>query len=448
MNVQGSQIAVFPHFEQEILANGLAAYWVPDFEQATLTAAVQLPFGRFDDPVGLEGAGEFMVALMQKGTESFEQEDFSDQLERTGSSLFADVAEEHCIIGCRMLERHAETIMPLFWEMLTKPGFRDRELRMIKREVTTAMQAEYADPGSLVHHHFSAQLFGNGHPSGRNRTAASIKAITENVIRDFHRAAVRPSGASLVVAGAVQIASAQERWRELFESWAVNDSHKPSQVPQPSGNGAGTIVLVDKPDLTQTTLMVGHLVPAELSPERNALALANYVFGGGNFSSRLMRRVRSKMGKTYGISSQYLTTASIGLFSIATATRTAQTAEMLDMILDEYRLFCENGITADELATAQQYAAGSMAFQLEGIGNIAEKLLWLHLYERPVSYLESFAETVRALTLEDVNRAVRQHCSADYCAITAVGNRKELVGSIERFGSVKHVHYRSTPGEV
>jgi zinc protease len=105
--------------------------------------------------------------------------------------------------------------------------------------------------------------------------------------------------------------------------------------------------------------------------------------GGGNFSSRLMASVRSKKGKTYGISSQTCLQPELRYFHGFNGY--PQRADRRSAYNDIFRLSAisrHTGVTDQELAKAKQFAIGNMAFQLEGIGNITEKLLWLRLYGR------------------------------------------------------------------
>ena len=138
------------------------------------------------------------------------------------------------------------------------------------------------------------------------------------------------------------------------------------------------------------------------------MALANYILGAGNFSSRLMTRIRSLSGKTYGISSQLVTSKYFGAFLISTTTLSATVSEMLKMIREIYGDFCSNGITEEELERAKRFAIGNMAFQLEGICSIAEKLLWLRFYDRPNSYIEEFDAMINRISVEDVNNSIRE----------------------------------------
>src|SRR5207253_5127043 len=75
-------------------------------------------------------------------------------------------------------------------------------------------------------------------------------------------------------------------------------------LQMPERKGVRTL-LVDKDDLTQTTLTFGHAGIRHADPAWYAVTIMNYVLGGSDFSSRLMMEVRSKRGHSYGISSGF-----------------------------------------------------------------------------------------------------------------------------------------------
>jgi predicted Zn-dependent peptidase len=130
---------------------------------------------------------------------------------------------------------------------------------------------------------------------------------------------------------------------------------------------------------------------------------------------------------------------------ISTATQTAQTAGVVTTILDVYREFSANGVTEEELQKAKEFAVGNMAFQLEGIGNVAEKLLWLKLYGRENAYIERFDEVISSIGRAAVNEAIRVHFSSKHFVMAVVARDKDIRSQLARFGRVATVHFRAAP---
>lgn len=435
----------FPPMVDEDCANGLHLMWVPDHELPAMTVAVQFPRGKLLDEPGLEGGSELAVELLQKGTAQRPPEQFSELLESRGCSLFADTAEEHTLIGCRFLASYAPEVVPLFWEMIVSPGLDSRELKRVKKEMLTSLDAETAEPAGLASKHFHVQLFGSDHPAGRFPSRRSVRALSADTVRAAMGRIVHPHGATVVVAGDFDLDAARTAWQDLFASW--DPGREPCVSPPlcaerlPAHTG---VRLVNKRDLTQTSLVVGHIMPGEECECRHGIGLANYILGGGNFSSRLMGEVRSRLGKTYGISSQLGRLRTFGDLMISTSTMNEQVQDMLDLILRVYRQFVKDGVTDEEVAKARSFAAGSLAFQLEGIGHVVEKLLWLRLHGRDKSYIEGYPQAIARIDTDAVNRAIREYFTTDALVVTAVGSRRFIEQQLKGFGPIEHFDHRAT----
>jgi zinc protease len=224
-------------------------------------------------------------------------------------------------------------------------------------------------------------------------------------------------------------------------NWRIGTLRSKSEIA-PLKNIGSAVRFVEKNNLTQVALVVGQSAPGELDPYRNQIALANYVFGAGNFSSRLMTRIRSSTGKTYSIMSHITAERYCGALTIATSTQNSQLHEVVSAILEEYDLFCKKGITVEELNTVKKFAIGNMAFQLEGLANFVEKVLWLSFYEHTIDYIESFDTMINAITLDSVNEAVLHCFDPDKMIIVGVGKRSEVLSQLSSFGKVKLFHYK------
>lgn len=434
----------FPHFEKKALPNGLNVIWLEDHEQPVIKIALQIPTGRQFDPGGKEGTAELAVSLAQKGAGSYETEQFSQMIESAGAQISGNVGEQLLSLELHTLQMQASEVVPLFWQMVETPAMNHREFNRLKREMLTEMQAEYGDPSSIAAKNLQVMVFGREHPGGRVHTADAAKQITLKDVISFWDNFVYPRGAILVVAGAFDL-SQKTAWEKLFSQWQKAETGSAVHIKQQKPPERTQIRLIDKPELSQTTIMLGANTIGELHPDKPALSLGNYILGGGNFSSRLMNRVRSEIGKTYGIGSQLSCGKEWGLITISTTTQTHQLKDVLTAVQSVLEETFQNGVTQEELQKAKQFLLGHMAFELEGIHNVAEKLLWLHFYERDISYIERFGDLLKSIDVHAVNDALNNHFRRGGYFITAVGNKKEIEGQLSDFGDIHIRNHRRNP---
>ncbi len=434
----------FPPHTEDVLDNGIRLIQIPGREYPVILAAVQFPVGRFSDPAGREGVADLTLGLIQKGPESISSERFMDLLEHGGASLFGDVSDEHCTIGIRMLASNASEIFPRFWEAISCPSCDKRELSRIKRELLTGLQAEFSDPGALANRHFNAELYGEKHPAGKAQTLGSVKKIRLSDVYAFYERHISPAGAACVIAGDLPGKETLQSWRAMIGEWRA-EAQESGAARETVSLESTRVRIVEKNDLSQTTLIIGQPTIGELDPRRSALSIGNYILGGGSFSSRLMKRIRSEAGQTYGVSSQLYCGKESGVFMISTTTQSHQLAEVIKAVQEEFAAMMREGITEDELDKARQFAIGHLAFELEGMANVADKLLWLRHNGRDNSFIERFGERIGALSARDINEAMQACLHGSRFVYCAVGKKDEIAPVLESVGPVRIVDSRSVP---
>jgi zinc protease len=198
-------------------------------------------------------------------------------------------------------------------------------------------------------------------------------------------------------------------------------------------------VVVDKPDLGQSRIVLAHEGIDRRNPDRVAADIMNQVLGGGGFSSRLMARVRSDEGLTYGVYSGFDLRRQPGPFIVSTFTRVEETGRVVELLLEEMRRIREEPPTDDELAQAISLAVGRFGLGLESSEAVLAGLVNLELYDLPPDSLDTYRTRVRAVDAEAVADAARRFIHPDRVAIVVLGPAEDLVPQLESFGEVEVV---------
>jgi zinc protease len=196
------------------------------------------------------------------------------------------------------------------------------------------------------------------------------------------------------------------------------------------------VVVVDRADLVQAQIAIGHDGMARSDPERIPALLLNDILGGGGFSSRLMARVRAEAGLTYGAYSGFALRRAPGPFVVSTFTRVPEVRRTVDLVLAEVDRTAREPLAADELASAQRLAAGGFALSLETATDVTEALVDLDVHGLPADSLDTYRDRVLAASLEDVQRAARERLHPERAAIVVVGPARELAPALEGLGPV------------
>ena len=96
------------------------------------------------------------------------------------------------------------------------------------------------------------------------------------------------------------------------------------------------VYLVDKDDVNQGRVAIGHLGTRRDNPDRYALIVMNDILGGGGFTSRLLTRIRSDEGLAYSAFSSFgLGTYYDGVFRAGFQSRSETVARAAALVVEE-----------------------------------------------------------------------------------------------------------------
>ena len=181
------------------------------------------------------------------------------------------------------------------------------------------------------------------------------------------------------------------------------------------------MLLVDRPDLTQATIVLGHGGIKHADPRWYAVTLMNYVLGGSDFSSRLMTEVRAKRGLTYGIGSSFGASLYKGAFRVSAATKNETVWDALLASVNEIRRMQADGPTAPELDKAKGYYAGSYPFSLQSAAGIAGALVIAEEHGLGIGYVRDLPLRLAAVDEAQAKAAAKDFLHPDTLLVVIVG---------------------------
>ncbi len=136
--------------------------------------------------------------------------------------------------------------------------------------------------------------------------------------------------------------------------------------------------------------------------------VANYILGGGGFSSQLMKEVREKRGLTYGIDTDLNTYSKAGVFVGQVATKKDSVKQTIDVIRQVMSNFAEKGATASELTDAKTYLTGSYPLAFDSNTGIAAQLNAFQRVGLSSDYITKRNDMIEAVTLDDIKRVAKR----------------------------------------
>jgi len=409
---------------------------VPDAARPFATIYVGFPSGALLDPPGKAGLANLTASLMTRGVGGaapLDRAGLATAIENLGSTLDVHVGRETLTLWGDGLTRHRAATIALAARVLGEPTFDQAELDKLKRETVAEIKALVDDDASLGQRFFVRALF-EGHPYGRpiKGTEVSLATITRQDCVDFHHAAVARRGVLLGGAGDLDAAELARIEAELLGGLPERGAQTPD-IAAPTPKRGYRVVLVDKPERTQTQVFIGHLAPHALHPDFDALTVGLTVFGG-TFTARLSHEIREKRGWSYGAYAYLSGDQRLGTVSMRYYPSEKDTVPALRLTDEMYRAFQAEGPTDAELEAAQSYLQNSHVFTVDTAPRRLSELASAALLGRPDDWVDTTVERLRAIRPDDVRRAVRRHATPEDVTVTIVCSAKTLLPEIEAWG--------------
>jgi zinc protease len=434
-----------PEYREIKLPNGALILLAERHDVPLIAFHARLRGGALADPPGKEGVAALTAELLKKGAGKRNAQQFAEAIDSVGGDLDAFPAREATLAVGEFLARDQELMIELLSDMLFRPTFPPDEFEKVReRSIEAIAAAKDSDPRTLIGTYYHAFLFGD-HPYARpvGGTEASLAAIQRDDVVRYWKNHFGADRLILAMVGDFKTNEMAARLRRSFAGWGK----APVPAPQASAKkplAGRRVLLVDKPDATQTYFWIGNVGIARIDPDRVTVDLANTIFGG-RFTSLLNTELRVKSGLTYGAQSALTRESFPGAVAIASYTQTATTEQAVDMALNVLTGYREKGADAEAVASVKSYLLGQFPPQLETANQIAARLTELAFYGLDRGDVDQYARRVSAATREDLKRLItRVYPASDDLTFVFIGNAAAIRDVVKKYGPVTEMKITET----
>ena len=368
-----------PAYKRVVLPNGLTVLLLEKHELPLISAQLTLRSGSVADPSGQAGTANLTADLLRKGTATRSADQISADMDFIGMQYRAPVNFDSSSFTADFLKKDQATALGIFADMLLHPSFPDDEFKKVLAQQQDSVHSSKDDPQAVLNLYYNHFLFGEtlyGRPAGGDEI--SLKSITRESILDFYKRNYTPGNAILAVAGDFDSAAMEAQLKQLFGDWK-GGAPAPVELSSLKPVTGRRLLLVDKPDATQTYFAIGSIGVNATNPDRASIQVVNTLFGG-RFTSLFNTELRIKSGYSYGAFSSFTELRAPGPFIMSTFTRNATTGPAIDKSFEVLDRAHKQEFTAEELTSAKNYIAGELPPQLETSPQLAAQLAKNELY--------------------------------------------------------------------
>jgi zinc protease len=431
-----------PPAMSSLMPSGEAADDVTFVTQASelpvLDVKLLFEIGSAYDPPGKEGLSALAAAMItDAGSEAMAIDEIKKKLYPLAASFNAQVDKEMTTFTAIFHRDTWKDAFAIGLPMLLEPGFREEDFQRVKDNQRNALKQDLRSDNEeeLGKELLQQQIFeGTRYAHPVLGTLAGIDAIALEDVRQFVRDAYTRGNLTVGISG------------DLPEGLEGALRSALGKLPKDPGVSAPESVIGTMPDDRKVTIVqketrataisFGHPIPVTRKhPDFPALWLARAWLGEHRSSmSHLYQRIREVRGMNYGDYAyieafprgmyQFFPDPNLGrraqIFEIWIRPVTPENAHMaLRIAAHELQRLISEGLTQEQLDATREYLTKNVYVMTSTQDQQLGYALDQQWYDLP-EYTQWMRGELAKLTLEDVNRAIQKHLTADRLEIVMI----------------------------
>ncbi len=432
------------------LSNGTPVYAMPDTQFPLVNIAVYFRGGRYLAPVGQEGLSTLADEVWRTGgAGELTAGELDEELDFLAASLRTNIGDVTGSVSLNVLTKDLDAAMALMMDVLTKPRFQEDRFIKAKDDLIQAMKTRNDNTASIEGREWKRLIYGDDFFLNRLSTQASVDAITAEQARNFATSFIRADNIVVSVSGDFEPTAMKALLERTIGTLPKLDAPLPA-IPQPDHTPTPGVYVVNKEDVNQGRVSYGHIGYRLGDPDEFALMVGNDILGGGGFTSRMMKTIRSDEGLAYGAYSTIgFPTTYPGTFRALFQSKSstcAYAAELGFNIIGELRT---DTVTDEELTVSKNQAIETFPKSFSSAAQTVSVFAIDELLGRSHDYWMNYRDKVKAVNANDIREAFQKKVHPEKMIVLVVGNIGEIMAghpdheaSFTEFGSITELPLR------
>lgn len=437
-----------PPYEKSTAPNGATIILVRKADVPLITVRAMFRGGGEADPAGKEGTAAITAELIRRGAGERTADQINEQIDAIGAMLMTGASPQASFVTLECTTKTADQGLAVMRDLLARPTFPEDEFKKTVAQRMDAARSTKDNPGMAIQQYFGPFIYPAGHPYARPAMGdeRALARIALDDVKAYHRRMYVAKNLTLIAAGDLDPKAFGAKLAALSGALPGGGRYEWAKSPGALTFQTSRLLLVDKPDATQTYFRIAMPGIERANPDRTALMLVNTLFGG-RFTSMLNDELRVNSGLTYGAQSFIEMNRLSGAIAINTYTRTDATEKAMDLALAVLKRLRTQGIDAEQLQSAKNYIKGNYPTEsLETADQIAGVLGEIELFGLNRGEVDDLFSRIDAVTVERANAIAKKYFVEENLQFLVVGAADKIEAQVKKYAArVKRIA-ASEPG--
>jgi zinc protease len=404
------------------LANGLRIATVPIAGLRSTSVFLAVEAGQWFEPAGRPGIARLAAQTMLRGTKRRDAAAWATAVDALGAVARLDVGAHAAVFSAQCLGDDLGELLGLIAEAVRTPALADAEIEFVRGQTLAHLEKDERDTRAVSDRAWRGLVYPTGHPfhAPAIGDAAVVRSATADDVRAYHKSAIAPDGAVLIVAGATTADAVKDAADQAFGDWPKRTKARDGNYP-PVALAATKRRLEVVPDKTQSDVIIGWPGLPRTDPRFTAARVTNMVYAADTFASRAGNVIRDQLGLAYYVFSGMGSSCGQSPWIVRMGVNPQNVHRAIEVALDELRKITVGQIADDDLALAKDKLVGELDVALESPGGVASMVLEAEMFELGEDHFERYPRELRAVTKEQVIETARTFLPPDRYALAVAG---------------------------
>jgi len=425
----------FPALQRAQLKNGVKVVLLERHSAPIVNVALAVDAGAASDSAAHAGTASLALDLLDKGSKTRDAFALSDALENLGARLSTATTPDLSLVRLQATSANLAPSLGVMADAALNPAFAQDQFALQKSRRLAQIGQEKAQPNSLALRLMPGLLYGPEHAYGKPASGfeASVQGVRRDDLAAWHAAWFRPASSTIVVTGDTSMAQLLPALEASFGRWQ-GGSAPAKQMASVAPTAGKRVILIDKPDAPQSTIVAAHVSQAYGQAEDLAIEPVMQNFGG-IATSRLNRNLRLDKHWSYGTSARLPEVRGQRPFYVLAPVQTDKTVEAMREVANEVR-----GVAGARPLVGAEYASimRNMTARLPGRFGTLDALEGAALSTVNLGladdYWSRYAGGVRALSEQQLGAAAARFVKPDEVVWIVIGDLRRIEAGVRALG--------------
>jgi len=341
---------------------------------------------------------------MLKGTTTRTAAQIAEDAEMLGGSISASAGSDSFGWAFSVPNARLAEALELLGDVIQRPTIPGDSFET-ERTVALSNVAMLRDDMYRYPMRLATSIAFGGHPYGRPAmgTEESLRAISADAAREWHRSRVLESAAVIGIVADVDVGEAADLVAREFGGLEPKKSPKVAKPRWPKS----VKIAAESRDKAQTAIALAFQGPSRTDDDRFAASLIGTVASG--LGGRFFDELRDRQSLAYTVHAGLSEKRLAGIFASYIATSPEKEELARNGLLAEFAKLRQDPVGEDELSRAKEYTIGSHAIAQELGASMLAEMLDAWMFGSGLRDLTEYDARVRGVTAQEMCDLARRY---------------------------------------